>query len=283
MNYKALITLTLFFILSLSSIAGGPWIPKKNDGAAFVSFTPLLYYSVSTNSEQHKNLNRLVGEYTFQAYIEQGLGKGWMVFANLPLRHVRIGQEIENTDGDAIKLNREKKTASGNIDFGVKTGIINDKKWLLTATFALSFPTAYTSDSSQIRTGYDSWIAKPGLELGRSWGRWYFQSGFWYHLRTNNYQNQIYLSTEAGYTTKRNWIVALNIHWLKPVGEGSYQDNLNLKTALYANQQEFLAYHFKFAKEWNKHFGTNVGIGGGAYTKLTARTPALTFGFYTKW
>ena len=273
----------LVFGFSFRTMAGGPWTQKKGEGIQIVGLSEVIYQSMSSSTGGGLSLPRRVTDISLQYYAEYGIVNRLTVIGNLNVKYVGTSKKVFITNDFSSFLPSEKQFGLGNSSIGLK-GLIIDKKVLFSASFTTEFPSVGDKTAEGIRTGYDDWSFIPQLHFGSGFsnGIYFFvEGGFVFHL---NLSDEWRLNSEIGYQLKkRPLLLALNLSAKQSLKNRTVIESDNYKqTGLYLNDEEFIAWSFKFVQELGDQMGFNYAFAGGFTTELIARTPVISVGFYHK-
>lgn len=278
-----LLSFILFaFAISFQLHAGGPWVEQKHSGSYFTNLNFVIYKTMSDEMGNTRDLPRRVSDIGLTNYLEYGVAKNLALFANIELKYVGSSSKtFPSTLNSAVPSG--KLFGLGNSSLGLKYNFLN-KKVLLSLSFAMEFPATSSKASTGLRTGIPSFSFVPGLHFGQG-----FQNGIYYYIEgffaaRNNYSHEWRLNGELGYDFKRPLVMALFVNARQSLNNKIYNDNSNfINTGLFLNNQEFVAWSLKFIYEMKENMGITAALSGGATTKLIARTPVISAGFYIKW
>lgn len=207
------LTLLLFIstliILSNEASAQSPWIPKAKGGFAQVGYSGLFYSQARIGSEvlETGQLNR---DFTYQLYVDYGLGKKIGLTAILPIKQTYFIK-------DDVK---QSLNGLGNLQLGLKY-LVLDKDSKVSIGIQTSFRTGQSDHSIGLRTGYEAFTAMPYITVGTGTNKMYFYANLGYGYRTNGYSDFAKLSGEMGYKLNPRVIVAGTLDLNRPLNDNS--------------------------------------------------------------
>ena len=267
----------MFCIFTSLIFSQSPWTKAKNEAYIQLSFTTISNYDALFGNPDY-NTDRRISDNTLQLYGEYGLSDKTTLFANLPLKMVKSGDQV-----NVLSFTEEgSSTALGNVQIGIKHNFVQ-KKWMVSAQLGVEANTGTLDLDTGLSTGYDAWTITPLLLVGRGFQNWYIQAFTGVDIRTNAYSSAFKLGGEIGYKT-------LQCLWVAGFLDGvaSFQNGdvvlpfTNSLTGLYVNNQSYASFGIKTIAEVNQKFGINLGIGGAFGGINVAKKPAFSIGLYHK-
>lgn len=270
-------------LFALNTFAGGPWVKEKNNGILINSISTVIYKTMSSSTGSGINLPRRVSDISQQNYLEFGITNSLTMIANLELKYVGTSSKVFTTSDFNTVLPNDKLFGIGNSSIGFKYGITKSK-FLFSISYTTEFPNAGSNNVSGLRTGAPTWGFVPGVHLGQGFskGVYYYVEG--YFVARNKWSHEWRVNAEVGYTFKRPLTMALFLSSKQSLGNKATNDDPNyIHTGLFLNNQEFIAWNFKFMHDINDKMGIMTSLAGGFTTRLIARTPVISGGFYFQW
>jgi hypothetical protein len=274
--------ITLIFFNSIL-FAGGPWTQKQGEGIVLVGVSPVIYSSMSSNGAGRINLNRRVSDITTQTYVEYGIKDKLTFIGNLSLKYVGTSKKTFDSGDFLATLPSGKLFGLGNITASLKYNFVN-KKVLFSGSAGIETANLGSQPATGLRTGLEAWTFVPMLHFGQGFG-----NGIYYFVEAgygarNKFSDDWRVTGEFGYQMRKPLTLAVNISLKQSVKNRSPFDEANFRqTGLYLNNQEYMAWSFKFTHELNENWGWNTALAGGFRTEFIARTPVISAGFYYKW
>lgn len=273
-------TKILFLILLLNNlqiVAQSPWAKGKSKTYFQVGYSNLSYDKVRYNN-QTLDAGSKISDQTFQIYTEHGLSKKLDVIAIIPLKLINSTNSISKQE--------EKMSALGNIQMGLKY-LVFDKNWKIASGIVLSANSTEENESNGLRSGFNATTILPFISAGSSYKKFYFYGNVGYGYMNKNYSDFIKLTAELGYEALPKFHVIVNAEMRKIASkENAYLlDNVAFaNTALYLDQQEYLATSFKLNYEFKKEsFGANASFNSAFSLNNIAAAPVFNLGIYKKW
>lgn len=276
--------IALIIILPYSAFAQSPWVKKKNEGYAQLSYSSISnYQSIYTKSNNSTTLlERVMDDRTIQVYSEYGITDKWTLTLNAPLKLVQSGALTSNTANPITSSG--SLTGLGNIDLAARYQL--GTKWVYSAAQlkVSSFANGY-DESTGLSTGIPAWSIEPMLSVGQG-GNFYY--GYLYAgvgFRTHDYSHYTRFGIEAGIDIKKRLWLILFMDAVVSFYNGSVTERPgNLQTGLYLNNQEYIAFGPKIIVEVVKdQFGVTGSAGGAVGANNVPVQLSTTFGLYYKW
>jgi hypothetical protein len=271
----------LLIVMMNSVFAQSPWLQEKKSLLSQISFNIIPeYHQIYLNSGKTYTTERNLKDNTLQAWLEYGLSDYTTFQLILPLKFLSAGSLVEE-DFQTPQTTSGSLQAFGNISFIWKQKLVQ-QTWILTSHIIAEFPTADYQDQSGLRSGYDAWGFSAALSTGRGFGHTYFYTYLGIGTRSNDYSGFFTGGVEAGYQVSRSISVAGVINILQSLQNGTRQDPLsNLRTGLYVNDQEFIAWGLKvFGPIIPDKFGYSAALFGAFSGNFVAKSPSLNLGLY---
>jgi hypothetical protein len=270
---KKIFSIILTFI-SISAIAGGPWVPGAKKGYVQIGWSGINYNKVMLDGV-NTDVGQTISDYTFQLYGEQGLGERGLLKVVLPYKMIASN-------------NAQSLSGLGNVIVGGKYLLV-DKAFK--ASFGVDLQTGANKKDDKIgfRTGYEALTILPYVSFGQGFNKAYVSADLGYGLMSNNYSNFLKVNAEIGYRVLPKLYTVLTLDVRNPMKNGSFGSNSTaeakyIKNGLYVNDQMFAGIGLKLNYEVKQDkFGINLsGLGALSMNNVSA-APALNAGFYLKY
>lgn len=265
--------------LSISSIGQSAWTLEKDAWYTQVNYTTIGPYSnLFVDGDGSVKIPREVTDNTVQFYAEYGLDNKTTLFANIPIKLIKTGDEAIADSGTVS----ESLSALGNVGFGVKRKLY-DNNFVVSGLLALEANTSTFDAPSGIRTGYDAWTVSPSVGIGKGTSNVFVQGNLGVDFRTNSYSHSFKGNIEGGYKFfNRLWLI-LHVDYIKSFENGDAAFPIeNLNTLLYVNDQEYAGYTIKGIFEISDQIGVTGALGSAFSANLQARKAAINIGAYFK-
>ena len=288
MKGLTIIWFSVLMLAAYSSQAGGPWVLAKKKGFFQIQATiPIgsysrLFHRDGIASDIH--LHRGVTDTHLQAYLEYGLTNKLTIVTTLPFKYVETSSDL-NSGGNSDfneALNAGSLSGIGNASFALKHQVIN-KKWVGSVSAKYEFNSARTNLNKGLATGYQANALSSFVHLGKSFkGDAYFFTEMGGTIRENDYSDEWQVSTEVGKKVKTLW-TAFVLDYKRSLRNGNKIDPSLDQTGLYTNNQEYFAFGFKVAKEFENGNGINLSSFGAFSGHNVAHLATVNIGWFKKW
>ncbi|MEO1052509.1 MAG: hypothetical protein AAFX87_17890 [Bacteroidota bacterium] len=250
----------IFSSLFGTAYAGGGWTEKKGKG--FVKFGQSVIRSDRFfNPEGSITRIPTIGLYTTSVYLEYGFTDRLNLISYVPFfTRITQNEEVGRQSGRVIGEG-DFENNIGDIQVGLKYGLIQNKSIVVSASLILGLPTGADvgGNSGILQTGDGEFNQLLRIEASRSFypAPFYATVSAGLNNRTNNFSDEYHFGLEIGYTkNKFTGIFKLN-------GVESFKNGDALGSggnAIFANDTEFIAYGPEVAYSFN----SNIGISAGA-------------------
>ncbi len=181
--------------------AGGPWPQEKNGGYLKLSeFWIVADEHFTSGGETDPNVTS--GFYSTNLYGEYGLTDRWTAIVNAPLfARATVNNLLSGTTNEVIEEG-DAINSIGDIEIGIKYGLITDKKIVVAASLFLGLPTGQDVGGRQmnLQTGDGEFNQYLRLDAGTSLGNSYVSAYAGFNQRTNNFSDEWRAGLEAGTT-----------------------------------------------------------------------------------
>ncbi len=270
-----IIFILLFF--SIHNFADG-WTQKKGEG--YFS----LDYRILSGSKYHDNtgVNIVIPKLTdmaFNFYGEFGLTNDLTIIANFPFykilkKDISFKQEIFGQE--------EKNSGIGDLDLAFRYKIKTFGQTTISASLLFGLPLSKETNNTLL-LGDGEFNQAFGFELGHSLYPLpaYISGGIKFNNRNNGYSDQLYYSFEGGYSVINNLLFIVRLHAIQSLHNG--EKNNSIRTLLFANNQQFIAYKFSALYNLTNKLGVSASFESGIIAYNIQSAPVFTIGFFYKY
>ena len=229
--------LSLLLFVSTFIYAGGPWLQPHKKGYVQTQFTlPIGYYNrIFLEDGSDLQLNNNVLDVHWQNYTEYGLLKKTNLLLDIPFKYVEANNYYFS----------KHLLGFSNVAIGIKQQLTN-KNWLSSISFTWNFNTISKKLAYGLSTGYNDNLFLPNYSIGRGWAKTYFYTEIIGVKALKRYSDSWKINIELGKKIRNKHWLAITINSLQSFKNKSFNDNRLKQTALYPNNQEYLAYGVKF-------------------------------------
>jgi hypothetical protein len=278
----------LFFLVvgPATLLAQSPWVAGKGHGYVQLGFTGIgPYTDLFLDDSETYTLVREVSDRTVQVYGEYGIGEKTSVLAVLPYKMLKTGDLTDdpsaNTSGGVVEAGRF--STLGNVQLAVRRNFVNDNI-ALSGQLTIELPTAGFDERTGLRGGLNAVSIVPSISIGKGLSNLYGFLSAGVAMRTNDYSSEFRLGGEIGVKVIERIYVSAVLDVVSNFENGEVKQNdKQLQTGLYLNNQGFFAYGIKALIGFNDNFGINAAYYGAASGNFVARSPSLNAGIYYKW
>ncbi len=276
MRNAAFIIIGLYTISSFSQSA---WTQKKGEAYLQVSYSTIANYSSIFGNPDYAS-ERKISDNTLQFYGEYGTSDKTTLVLGIPFKILEAGSLVTPTANPVTA--KRSKNALGNIMIGIKHRL-PVKDWIVSGQLTIEAATGSFENESGLRTGYDTYSLAPTLNIGKSFKGFYAQGYAGFDLRFSGYSSNFKLGAEIGARPTRPLLLIGYLNALISLRNGDIiVPQNNMLTALYVNDQEFVAFGIKVIGEISSNFGLLAGYAGALSGNNVPKKEVLSFGIYQK-
>ena len=269
----------------ISNMASAQWSKEKGKG----------YYKLSTwylEANKHYTDTGLIdpnvtrGQFNVNFYGEYGISDRLNAIAYVPFFSRTYQNEVlSTTTGDLITPG-ESLNAFGDIDLGIRYGIFQNKKFVLSTSLILGLPTgndAGGSDGSyQTGDGEFNQLLKvsAGIPFAIANIQLYAKASIGYNNRTQNFSDEIKSSAEMGINiAKIVWLTA-NLNIVSSLHNGSLNAQNNQGGSIFANNVEYTSSGFGVAVYITKKLGVSFNYASAFNGRIIYASPSYSGGIF---
>lgn len=285
---KSIVVLIVFSFFSQLAYGGGGWTSGKGHGYFKLSEWWLVADQHFTGKGDI-DPNITLGTYTTAIYGEYGLTDKLDVQVYFPFFSRNFhNEEVSGTLGTQSRAGRALN-AVGDLDIGIKYGLITGKKIVLSAHLMLGLPTGKSSfdiDSDEIALGTGDGEFNQLIGLNASTSHQFGSTnafatlGAEFNSRTKGFSDQTRVNVEFGGTFKEKLTLVYKLQWLNSLqnGDVSLEDGVGI----FSNNIEYVSFTYELGYAVTNRFGLAFGVGGVYLAKLILANPSYSMGVYMK-
>lgn len=272
----------LFSALTPSAFANG-WPRPKGAGFYKLDFSFIRarsYYGPDGNVYDINGAGTLLGNYTTAFYGEYGVTDKWTAIAYVPfLVRNTVNEGVGAVTGEVLQPGLEN-TAFGDIDLGVRYGLLKKDAWVLSSSLWLGIPSGDYTNPDLLYSGDGEWNQQLRIEWGYGAARWYATGYLGVNNRTKGFSEEFRYHAEAGYWLLKNTLLAS----VKLAGIESFNngDPSGTSNGLFANNVEYISPQFGLAWERNQRWGISTLVAGAFAGRNALAAPSVSVGVYYK-
>ena len=262
---KSLLSILLCSLFFLQAQAGGPWPTGAKKTYFQLGFSTKTWdgrYEGTYANTISYNLNHPVTEHNIGLYGEYGISDQLSLIAESSILHISTDIKV-NADGafsqvlpygEIIGLGSTRISAKYSLDGGK----LNKAVLLKVRPNLTSF-----DEEKGLKTGYDNWSYTAAISLGQGKGKSYWQFDIGMELNTNNYADNIVGTAQYGYKISPAIHLIADVNYVISLENGTYDDGNYHHTALYLDNQGFVATGLKVYAQVAPTLFVNVGYYSG--------------------
>jgi len=274
---NAIIIFMGFF--AISSFSQNAWTQKKGEAYVQISYSTIADYSGIYGKPDYSS-ERRISDNTLQIYGEFGVSEKTTLLIGVPFKILKAAALVTPTANPVTS--EGSKNALGNVLIGLKHRFpVND--WIVSGQLTMEAGTGTFDAGSGLRTGYDTWTITPTLNIGKSFKGFFAQAFTGLDLRFKGYSSTFKLGAEIGARPVRPLLLIGYINAASSLRNGDIQlPQSNLLTALYVNDQEYVAYGIKAIGEITPNFGLLLGYASAFSGNNVPKREVLSLGIFQK-
>ena len=284
MTLKKIIPLVAV-ICFFTTNAFAQWTQKTGNGYYKLSAWYLEADSHYTDTgETDPNTTR--GQFSVNFYGEYGLSDKIDIITYIPFFSRTFENDvISGTTGQKLSEG-EALNGIGDIDLGIKYGILQGESYAWSASLILGLPTGESAGGSngsfQTGDGEFNQLIRTALGLSFSLGNLpaYAKTYVGFNNRTNNFSDEFRTGLEVGANTfnKKLWIIG-KTDVLKSFKNGSLSAQ-NSQGSIFANNIEFVSLSIETAYYITEKLGVSLSYSNAVSGRLIYANPSFSGGFF---
>ncbi len=262
-------------LISICAVAGG-WPKKKGSGYYKLGYSMINGMHFFNSNGGKEQLGRNLKYSTLSLYGEYGITNKTTVVGYFP---VVTTAKLEAQSG----VSEASLTTVGDINIGIRYGLIVDKPNVLSLSATLGLPTGKTSSdtssgSESLQTGDGEFNQLIKFESGHSLGNGFYASSFLgVNIRSKGFSEEIHFGGEVGHVGS-NLISILKFQSINSFNNG---DNTAVANAdFFNNNMEIFALSPEFAYKISKKIGVSINHTIYLSGKKTLASPNTTIGIF---
>lgn len=281
---KLLVGLVLFNLSGTPLLAGGGWTESKGSGFLKLAQSAILADYIFTADGRVLELPQPINMYTTSVYGVYGLTDRITATIYMPffvrstIAAVRNKQTGSTVAGDDMN-------AFGDVNIGIKYGIITNKPVVLSGALTLGLPTGETSggEGGILQSGDGEFNQLIKLEASHS----FYPKPFYasvlagFNNRTKGFSDELHFGAEIGVTLNK-FVGILKFYNLTSLYNG-VSDAESTNNTVFSNNTEYFAFTPEILYGFNDQFGINAAAGFAFSAKRILAAPNLSVGLYLKW
>ncbi|MEO9966546.1 MAG: hypothetical protein ABJF11_12190 [Reichenbachiella sp.] len=269
------------------SYAGGGWVHAKGKGYFKIGQWWVIadkHYIDDGSTDP----NTTIGTFNTSFYGEYGLSDKWDVNLYFPFFSRSFNNEEVSLATGQVDREGRAVNSIGDMDIGIKYGLIQNKPIVLSAHLWLGLPTGKSDvdldDNSKVPllTGDGEFNQRVGLtaSTARSFGKFntFVSLGLEFNNRTNGFSDETRVNFELGAVINEKLILAYKLQWLNSLNNGNA--SIENGASIFSNNAEYVGYTYEIAYNLTDRVGLTANYSSVYSAKLILASPAYSFGVY---
>jgi len=272
-------------MFSTSAFAGGGWTHKQRHGYFKISQWWVLSNSHYTDLGKI-DPNITSGLFNTSIYGEYGITNRINGIIYFPFFSRALHYNLySGTTGDLI-LPGQSINSIGDTNIGIKYGIIQDQRFVLSTTITLGLPFGNSSGGSDgsLQTGDGEFNQMLSLDFSTSLPigkvNTYYSTYIGFNNRTKGFSDEFRYGVEAGATFFNKLTTIFKLYGVKSLRNGS--STIDNATSIFSNNVEFTALSSEVAYDVFSKIGLSASITVPLAGKLIYADNAYSIGVYMK-
>ena len=240
----------------------------------------------TSSGETDPNATR--GQFNVNLYAEYGISDRWDVVAYVPFfSRTYQNDQVSGVTGNVITEGDEVNSI-GDIDVGVRYGIIQKEKFVLAATLKLGLPTGESSGGvdGSYQTGDGEFNQLLELSAGTSFKigtiPWYAKAYTGFNNRTDGFSDEFRVGAEVGsnMVPEKLWLAGrLNVVESLQNGDRNAQ---NSNGSIFANNIEYVSLGAEVNYNLSDRWGLSAAVDTAVSGRIVYAAPSYTAGVFFK-
>lgn len=282
---KIKLVIILCAIVSFQATAGGGWVHSKGKGFFKLSeWWVVADKHYIGNGEIDDNIT--TGLYNTNLYGEYGISDKVNLMLNLPIfSRSFTNDEVSGTTGSLIMAG-DAINSIGDMDIGLKYGIIRNKPVVLSASLYLGLPLGKTNGGNRrtLATGDGEFnqILSVQASTSKSIGKFNLFAGIdlGFNNRTKGFSDELRYGLEIGSVFNKRLITILRLQRFESLENSNFVEDNGV--SIFASDTEFSAYTYEVAYEIKEKYGITANVGGAFSGRLIFANKSYSIGVYMK-
>lgn len=221
------------------------------------------------------------GVYITALYGEYGISNKFDLIGYIPLATRLTLNEVKFSSGATQE--GDEFTSIGDIDFGLKYGLIQDKKMVLSASLILGIPSGNTSggNTELLQTGDGEFNQMLRLEAGYGFSfPLYTNLGVAFNNRTKGFSEEFRYDFEIGYQYKKKLLLAFKLASVNSLNNGDPEGSAG--NGIFSNNLEYVTFGPEVAYIAKDKWGISAAYRTASSGQFIIAAPAYEVGVFMK-
>jgi hypothetical protein len=281
-SFGPLLATFLLSFLSWNTSAQG-WPQAKGNAFVKLDFSFIHardFYGPDRNIYDINGAGTRLSSYTTAFYGEYGITNKLTTIAYVPfLVRNTVNEGVGSITGEVIQPGLEN-TALGDIDLGLRYGLLKKGSFVLSSTFMLGVPAGDYTNPDLLYTGDGEWNQQLRVEWGYGTARWYTNGYLGLNNRTKGFSDEVRLHAEFGYwLIKSKLLASAKLATVQSFYNG---DPSGTSNGLFANNVEYISPQIGLAWEYQNRWGISGLVAGALEGANALAAPSVSLGVYRK-
>lgn len=274
-----------FIFLMTANFATAQWVKEKGKGYYKLSAWYLEADEHYTNTGA-KDPNTTRGQFNINLYGEYGISDAFDVVGYIPFFSRTYQNDILSGTTGNIITEGEALNSIGDVELGLRYGIIQKENWALSASLTLGIPTGNNSGGSdgsfQTGDGEFNQYLKTSIgvpfKLGNS--NLYASSFLGFNNRTRGFSDEWRAGLEVGLNaiTNKLWLIS-KLNSIQSLNNGTLNAQ-NSQGSIFANNIEFLSLGVEANYYITNSLGVSLNYTGALSGRIIYAAPSYSAGIF---
>ncbi|MEO1655582.1 MAG: hypothetical protein AAFU64_18715 [Bacteroidota bacterium] len=265
------------------------WLPKESRG--WVSNKGKGYFKLSQSFIRTDQFYSPAGTkidivtnglYMTSLYAEYGISNRFTLVANIPFFVRSTLNEVQFVSGNE-GLPGDELNAFGDMELGIKFGLIRDKPFVLSAGLTLGIPSGNNSggETQLLQSGDGEFNQLISLNAGYSIARAniYLGASIGFNNRTQDFSEEFRFGFEAGYSPIPTFTALVKIDGIESFQNG---EALGATNGIFSNNMEFITVSPELNYTFYKNYGLSANVVIPVRGQRILAAPSYSVGLFWK-
>jgi len=281
LNLTKIILSIICSLFVSSSFAGGAWVKKKGEGY-FKLGESTIYANRYFNTSGELVKIVTTGYYATYLYSEVGLGKKFEAYTYFPFLTRVVKNRVVNTKTGQEIIPGDQITSLGDMDLGLKYGLIQDKGivWSTSLIFKLPFGNSSGGNSQLLQTGDGAFSQLLRTDISAATNRIHTSIFLGFRHRGKSYSDEFQNGFELGWNKNHKFYIIAKFNTVLSFYNSKVSKEDQEITSIFANNTEYISPSLEFAYVTDKKWGFSIYGQGAFMAKNILGAPTLGLGIF---
>jgi len=275
---KRLLILSFVLLLQMPQIIAGGWLKGKEKGFFKLNQT-VIHGNQFYNGDGEIKTITTTGVYLTSLYGEYGIADKFDAIAYVPFVARQTLNSVKFSSG--IMQDGDELTSIGDAQIGVKYGIRQNQKLVISATLLLGLPIGDDSggETELLQTGDGEFNQMVLLEAGYSFDfPLYANVGIGINNRTRGFSEEFRATAELGYKWKDKLLGSLKSEIVESFMNGEPEGSAG--NGIFSNNIEYVSFGPEVSYWMKDNLGLTIGVQGAFSGSFILAEPSYNFGVF---